>query len=183
MGDDIRGGFGNDALYGSAGNDKLHGEEGEDWLTGGAGNDLLTDTGTIRTEWSNLFGGTGDDEFNLYGVNTIGAHGGDGNDIFYFWNNGTNYVDGGAGADTYFASFGMFREISGFVQIADFQLGVDKLSAQSLGGDPGFTYLIEDWGAHTGVIFREISSGLEATIMLLNIKASDFEPARDFVLL
>ena len=182
-GDEIRGGLGNDRLYGSAGNDRLHGEEGVDRIAGGAGDDVLTDTGTIRTEWSALFGGTGNDEFNLYGVNTIGAHGGTGDDMFYFWSNGTNYVDGGAGVDTYFASFGMFRATSGFVQISDFELGVDKLSAQSLGGDPGFTYLIEDWGPNTGVIFREISSGLEATVMLLGVAASDFDPGRDFVLL
>ncbi|MBK6957614.1 MAG: hemolysin expression modulating protein [Nitrosomonas sp.] len=94
---DLIGGDGHDEIEGGGGNDILKGGLGNGILNGGDGNDDLD--GQQGTE--KLFGGSGDDILRA----------GDGYDR----------LNGGTGSDT----FGFYG--TGHFEIADFELGVDRL--------------------------------------------------------
>lgn len=99
-GDDfILGSSRTDTLNGGAGADRIYGGKGEDKLHGGDGFDmLLGQEGSDR-----LYGGTGDD------VLVGGA--------------GADRIEGGAGADSF-----LFAAGSGSDTLADFELGIDRIS-------------------------------------------------------
>jgi len=66
--DEVRGGTENDIIYGNEGNDQLYGEDGADVLDGDSGDDLMS-------------GGAGDDQYLLFGSDTLVEAVGGGNDI------------------------------------------------------------------------------------------------------
>ena len=99
--DQLDGDEGNDILYGDAGNDRLSGGTGDDTLHGGDGNDNLYDgsgknilngddgddtlTSSFDSspgQFSQLFGGTGNDQINAVGSDQ--AFGGTGDDFIRF---------------------------------------------------------------------------------------------------
>lgn len=112
-GDDFISGFlGNDLIYGGNGNDTLIGGVGFDVIYGGDGNDLITDVeGTVGDFTGNVFiGGAGDDTLE-------GNVGGD-------------YLVGGTGADLFrFSS----ADFGGPDQIADFEVGIDRIGIRPAG--------------------------------------------------
>lgn len=103
--DTIRGDNADDVIDGKAGADKLYGENGNDTLLGGSGRDVLD-------------GGNGNDRLD----------GGLGSDTL-FGGRGDDILVGGAGADTFVFLPGNHTATGNDV-IADFELGIDRLSLQ-----------------------------------------------------
>jgi Ca2+-binding RTX toxin-like protein len=143
-GDDILGGGGGkDAIVGGVGNDYLDGGNGDNVLDGGAGDDTMT--GGSRYD-SQMYGGKGDDTFNLVaGTTAFGGSGEDtfvgktgdviglssgegGNDTFIAAAGGQIFADGGAGADLF-----VIHKDAKRMSITDFQVGRDKLDLSAFG--------------------------------------------------
>jgi uncharacterized delta-60 repeat protein len=139
-GDLLIGDYGNDALTGDDGNDTLYGGDGLDALQGNIGDDILDgENGN-----DSLVGGLGNDT--LYGANDDDRlDGGEGNDSIN-GGYGNDWLVGAAGDDTLFGDDGLDTLIGGFGRdlfvaytptsvvtaqadrIADFEVGVDKIS-------------------------------------------------------
>jgi Ca2+-binding RTX toxin-like protein len=131
---------GNDSLIGDDGNDVLYGGDGADTLQGNVGDDILDgENGN-----DSLMGGLGNDD--LYGANEDDRlDGGEGNDSIN-GGYGNDWLVGAAGDDTLFGDDGLDTLIGGFGKdifvayapnsasiaqadkIADFEVGVDKIS-------------------------------------------------------
>jgi uncharacterized delta-60 repeat protein len=139
-GDLLIGDLGNDALIGDDGNDTLYGGDGADTLQGSIGDDILDgENGN-----DSLVGGLGNDA--LYGANDDDRlDGGEGNDSIN-GGYGNDWLVGAAGNDTLFGDDGLDTLVGGFGndlfvayaptsnltaqadKIADFEVGVDKIS-------------------------------------------------------
>ncbi|MEM6440203.1 MAG: hypothetical protein AAF763_11005 [Pseudomonadota bacterium] len=152
-GDDrLWGGVGRDALAGGAGRDRLEGGDRADVLRGGDGADLAGGgAGADR-----LFGGGGADRLRG-GEGDDRLFGGDGADRIAP-GGGRDAATGGAGADVF-----VLRSGDGWIRIADFELGQDRLS---LGAAAPFLSLSEGAqgvrGVAPGLRFRLDGVRLEA---------------------
>ena len=138
--DTIRGDNSDDVIDGKAGADRLYGENGNDTLLGGSGRDFLD-------------GGNGNDRLD----------GGLGNDIL-FGGRGNDLLIGGAGADTFVFLPGNHTATGNDV-IADFELGIDRLSLQ---GGVTVARMVEQ----NGDTVIDFSSGGSVTIE--NLVAADW---------
>lgn len=129
FGDTINGMAGHDSLFGGTGADELYGGGGNERLYGGGGNDRL-----FAIDGANiLFGGTGDDDLEVWGNLAQRMYGGEGNDSLT-GGGGADVIDGGAGADNLTGGGGAdhfdFRALpplSGADSIEDFVVGLDDL--------------------------------------------------------
>jgi Ca2+-binding RTX toxin-like protein len=139
--DTLNGGTGNDYLFGGGNNDKLFGGAGSDVIDGGEGNDTLYDKdntaiyGDVATEIDEMIGGDGNDTF-YGGYDTM--FGGAGDDVFNVKNKAT--VIGGIGNDTITVT----NTNSTLGSWLEGGLGSDKLTAGS-----GNDVLFSGYGADT----------------------------------
>jgi uncharacterized delta-60 repeat protein len=120
--DTLYGGDGLDTLQGSVGNDILDGENGNDSLVGGLGNDALYGA----NDDDRLDGGDGNDSINGgYGNDwLVGANG----DDTLFGDDGLDTLIGGFGKDLFVAYASTSTLTAQADKIADFEVGVDKIS-------------------------------------------------------
>lgn len=100
--DRLSGGTGDDTLYGGEGNDYLYDEAGKNILNGDDGDDTLTSSIDLSVgQFSQLFGGAGNDQINAVGSDQV--FGGTGNDLIRFQPNINKLdpaqIDAGQGDD------------------------------------------------------------------------------------
>jgi Ca2+-binding RTX toxin-like protein len=100
--DRLTGGSGDDTLYGGDGNDNLYDESGKNILNGDDGDDILTSSVDLSVgQFSQLFGGAGNDE--IYAVGSDQVFGGTGDDVIRFQANINKLdpatIDAGQGDD------------------------------------------------------------------------------------
>jgi len=126
-GETIRSRGGNDAVYAYAGNDTIEGGDGNDLLAGYEGNDVL-DGGNDNdrlfggANTDSLTGGSGNDLLKgEAGTDSLSA--GTGNDLV-LGGEGNDWISTGSGSDVIRWENGDL----GIDTIADFQLGIDRLS-------------------------------------------------------
>jgi uncharacterized delta-60 repeat protein len=120
--DILYGGDGADTLQGAGGNDILDGESGNDSLVGGLGDDFLYGA----DDDDQLDGGEGNDSINGgYGNDwLVGAAG----DDTLFGDDGLDTLIGGFGRDLFVAYVPTSGQTAQADKIADFEVGVDKIS-------------------------------------------------------